>query len=195
MQSGRGAWLDCQGRDLIVESGDAAGKLNLRSRAVLFGVDDQKRAEEALRQSQEDLARINRATTLGELAASVAHELSQPLSGALTNANTCLRKLRSKEPDVDEMRKVVTRLARDVQRAADIIERVCSQELIDVNEIHRETITLLRDETVRHNISVRAELEDELPPILGDRVQVQQDFASADPSLSLTTEVLRARLR
>ena len=112
---------------------------------------------------------------MGELAASVAHELSQPISGALTNANTCLRKLETKEPDADEMRRVVTRLTRDVQRAADIIERLRSQfrrssqirELIDVNEIHRETITLLRDEVVRHNISLRAELEDDFLRFVG----------------------------
>ena len=140
------------------------------------------RAEEALRQAQDDLARINRVTTMGELTASLAHELSQPISGAMTNANTCLRKLGRDKPDLDEVRTAVTRIARDAQRAAEIIGRIRSQfqrgalnrEVIDVNEIIRETVALLRDEAMRYNISVRTELAADLPQIVGDRVQLQQ---------------------
>jgi len=141
-----------------------------------------KEAEEALRQAQDDVARINRVTTMGELAASLAHELSQPISGTMTNANTCLRSLERDTPDLDAMRRAVTRIARDTRRAAEIIGRIRSQfvrgalnrEVIDVNEINRETIALLRDEAVRYRISVRAELAADLPRILGDRVQLQQ---------------------
>jgi PAS domain S-box-containing protein len=145
-------------------------------------IDDQKRAEEALRQAQDDLARINRVTTMGELAASLAHELSQPISGTKTNANVGLRQLGRDKPDLDEVRTVFSRIVRDSQRAADIIGRIRSQfkrdavsrEFVDVNEIQRETVALLRDEAQRYNISVRTQLATDLPEIAGDRVQLQQ---------------------
>jgi PAS domain S-box-containing protein len=145
-------------------------------------IDDQKRAEEALRQAQGDLARINRVTTMGELTASLAHELCQPISGAITNANVCLRTLGRDNPNLDEVRGAVTKIVRDAQRAAEIISRIRSQfeksvpnqESLNVNEIIPETIALLRDEAMRHNISIRTELAADLPQIVGDRVQLQQ---------------------
>jgi signal transduction histidine kinase len=145
-------------------------------------VDDQKRTEEALRQAQADLARINRVTTMGELAASLAHELKQPISGAITNANLCLRKIGRDQLDLEGVRAAVTRVARDTQRAAEIIDRIRSQfeksapnqQTLNLNEMIQETIALMRDEAVRHKISVRTELADDLPPIVGDRVQLQQ---------------------
>ena len=160
---------------------DAEGKV-LKFVGTTTDIDDQKRTEEALRQAQGDLARINRVTTMGELTASLAHEISQPISGAITNANVCLRKLGSDKPDLDEVRAAVTRIVRDAQRAAEIIARIRTQfekgapnqETLDVNEIIRETIALLRDEAMRHNISVRTELAADLPQIVGDRVQLQQ---------------------
>ena len=160
---------------------DADGKVR-KFVGTTTDIDDQKRAEEALRQAQGDLARINRATTMGELTASLAHEISQPISGAVTNANVCLRKLGHDKPDLDEVRAAVTRIERDAKRAAEIVARIRSQfergalsrEVIDVNEINRETVALLRSETVRHNISVRTELAADLPQIVGDRVQLQQ---------------------
>jgi len=149
---------------------------------LLTDVDDRKRAEEALRQALGDLARINRVTTMGELAASLAHELSQPISGAMTNANTCLRKLGHDKPDLDEVRTAVTRIARDAQRASDVIGRIRSQfekaalnrEGLDLNGIIRETTALLRAEATRYHISIRTELVADLPQIVGDRVQLQQ---------------------
>jgi C4-dicarboxylate-specific signal transduction histidine kinase len=145
-------------------------------------VEDRKRAEEALRQAQGDLERINRVTTMGELAASLAHEVSQPISGTMTNANVCLRSLGSDPPDLDLVRTTVTRIARDAQRAAEIIKRIRSQfqkgapnqETLGVSEMIQETVALLRGEAVRYNISVRTELAADLPPIVGDRVQLQQ---------------------
>jgi signal transduction histidine kinase len=159
---------------------DAEGKV-LKFVGTTTDIDDQKRAEEALRQAQGDLARINRVTTMGELTASLAHEVSQPISGAITNANVCLRKLGRDNP-ISMRRAAVTRIARDAQRAAEIIGRIRSQfekgapnrEVLDVNEIIRETVALLRDEAVRYNISVRTELAADLPQIVGDRVQLQQ---------------------
>jgi signal transduction histidine kinase len=139
-------------------------------------------SEEALRQAQGGLARMNRVTTMGELTASLAHEISQPISGAITNANVCLRKLASDKPNLDEVRAAVARFGRDAHRAAEIIGRIRSQfekgslnpETLDGNEMIRETLALLRDEAVRYNISVRMELAADLPPIVGDRVQLQQ---------------------
>jgi PAS domain S-box-containing protein len=145
-------------------------------------ITEHTRAEEALRQAQGDLARINRMTTMGELTASLAHEISQPISGAITNANVCLRKLGQEKPNLDELRAAVTRFERDAQRAAEIIGRIRSQfeksalnrEIFDVNETIRETVALLRSEAGRYNISVRTELAEDLPKIAGDRVQLQQ---------------------
>ncbi|HEY0799598.1 MAG TPA: ATP-binding protein, partial [Steroidobacteraceae bacterium] len=160
---------------------DVEGKI-LRVVGTTTDIDDQKRAEEALRQAQADLARINRVTTIGELAAALSHELSQPISGATTNADTCLRMLGRDEPDLAGVHAVVSRIARDVQRAAGIIGRIRAlfargvprREVVDVNEINQETVALLRDEAVRYGISVRTELAADLPPIVGDRVQLQQ---------------------
>jgi PAS domain S-box-containing protein len=160
---------------------DAEGKV-LKFVGTATDIDDQKRAEEALRQAQGDLARINRVTTMGELTASLAHEISQPISGAMTNANVGLRKLGGDNPNLDEVRGVFTKILRDAQRATAIIDRIRSRfekgirnhESLDVNEIIPETIALLRDEAVRHNIVVRTDLATDLPPIVGDRVQLQQ---------------------
>jgi signal transduction histidine kinase len=135
-----------------------------------------------LHEAQDDLARINRITTMGEITASLAHELSQPISGAITNANACLRRLGSDKPDPDELRAAATRIVRDAQRAAEIIGRIRSQfekssvnqETLDLNEISRETVALLRSEAMRYNVLVRTELAADLPHIVGDRVQLQQ---------------------
>ena len=145
-------------------------------------VAERMRTEEALRQAQGDLARINRVTTMGELTASLAHEISQPISGAITNANVCLRKLESDTPDLDEVRVAVRRFERDARRAAEIVGRIRSQfekgavnpEPLGVSEMIRETVALLRDEAMRYNISMRTELAPDLPQIVGDRVQLQQ---------------------
>ena len=102
---------------------DSEGKL-LKFVGTTTDIDHQKRAEDALRQAQGDIARMNRVTTMGELAASLAHEVSQPISGVLTNGNVCLRKLRSDKGNLDEVRVAVTRIVRDAQRAADIIGRI-----------------------------------------------------------------------
>jgi C4-dicarboxylate-specific signal transduction histidine kinase len=145
-------------------------------------IDDRKRAEEALRQAQSDLTRMNRVTTMGELAASLAHEVSQPVSGAMTNANLCLRRLGSESPDMGEIREAVSRIARDTRRAADIIERIRSrfrksapkQEALDLNETLQEIIALLHDQAARYDITVATEFATDLPRIVGDRVQLQQ---------------------
>jgi C4-dicarboxylate-specific signal transduction histidine kinase len=143
---------------------------------------ERKHAEEALHQAQADLARVSRVTTMGELTASLAHEVNQPIAAAVTNANTCLRWLTREHPDVEEARAAAMRIVKDGTRAAEIIKRTRllfkkgspQRELVDVNEVIREMIVLLRGEATRHNISVGTELAADLPQVMGDRVQLQQ---------------------
>jgi PAS domain S-box-containing protein len=145
-------------------------------------VTEQKRAAEALRQAQADLAHVSRVTTMGELTASLAHEVNQPIAAAVTNANTCIRWLAGETPNLEEAREAATRIVQDGTRAAEIISRVRllfkkgtpERELVDVNEVIREMLVLLRSETTRYSISVRAELTADLPQVMGDRVQLQQ---------------------
>jgi C4-dicarboxylate-specific signal transduction histidine kinase len=143
-----------------------------------------KQAEEGLRQAQADLAHVNRVTTMGELTASLAHEVNQPIAAAVTNANTCLRWLTRDQPDLEEVRAAVTRIVKDGTRAAEIISRIrllfkkdtLQRELVDVNEVIREMIVLLSGEATRYSISFRTELWGDLPQVMGDRVQLQQVF-------------------
>jgi PAS domain S-box-containing protein len=143
---------------------------------------EREQAEERLRQAQADLARVSRVTTMGELTASVAHEVNQPIAAAVTNANACLRWLAGDIANLEEARAAATRIVRDGTRAAEIISRIRllfkkgtpQRELADVNEVIRETIALLRSEATRYSISVHTEPAANLPQIMGDRVQLQQ---------------------
>jgi PAS domain S-box-containing protein len=137
---------------------------------------------ERLRQAQMELAHVNRVTTMGELTASLAHEVNQPIAAAVISANTCVRWLAAEVPNLDKARAAAVRIANDATRAAEIISRIrllfqkgSSQlELVDVNEVIEEMIVLLRGEATRYEISVRTELAADLPPVMGDRVQLQQ---------------------
>lgn len=143
---------------------------------------ERNHAEEALRQAQVDLARVSRITTMGELTASLAHEVNQPIAAAVTNANTCLRWLTGEHPDLEEARAAAMRIVIDGKRAAEIISRVrqlfkkgaAQRELVDMNEIVREMIVLLHGEISRYNIVVETELPADLPQVMADRVQLQQ---------------------
>jgi len=173
---GRVVWV----RDLVtvVTEGDRV----TRARGVMVDLTNRKQAEEALRQAQADLAYVSRVTTMGELTASLAHEVRQPIAAASTNANTCLRWLAANPPNVEEARAAAMRIVKDQTRAAEIISRIRllfnkgipQRELVDVNEVIREMIVLLRGETTRYSISVRTELAADLPHVMGDRVQLQQ---------------------
>jgi C4-dicarboxylate-specific signal transduction histidine kinase len=144
--------------------------------------EERERSEEKLRQAQADVARIGRVTTMGELTAALAHEVNQPIAAAVTNANACVRWLAADPPDLDEARAAAARGVRDGMRAAEIISRIRllfkkgtpQRELVDLNEVIREMIALLRTEATRYSISVGTELAANLPRILGDRVQLQQ---------------------
>ncbi len=145
-------------------------------------ITERRQAEEALRQAQADLARISRITTMGELTASLAHEVNQPIAAAVTDANTCLRWLNRDQPDLDEAREAASRMVKDATRAAEIVSRTRllfkkaspQWESVDMHEIIREMVALMSGEAARYSISVWAELAAELPEVKGDRVQLQQ---------------------
>src|SRR5467141_3337446 len=165
---------------------DAHGNI-LKWYGTLTDIEDRKKGEqerERLRQVEADLAHVNRVSTMGELAASLSHELRQPITAAITNANTCIRWLKRDQPAVDEALEATGRIAKDGARATEIIDRLRSlykksppqRELVDVNEIVREMLVMLRGEANQYSISTRTELAPDLPKITADRVQLQQVF-------------------
>jgi C4-dicarboxylate-specific signal transduction histidine kinase len=148
-------------------------------------VTERKRAEqerERLRQAQADLAHVNRVATMGELTASVAHEVNQPIAAAVTNAKTCLRWLTRDHPDVEEARAAAMRIVNDGTRAAEIIKRIrllfkketSERELVNINEVVEEMVVLLRGEAMRYSTLLKTELEADIPRVMADRVQLQQ---------------------
>jgi PAS domain S-box-containing protein len=175
-------WVIESGIPRYTPGGEFAGYIGSN-----IDITDRKRAEEErerLRQVLEDLAHINRVTTMGELTASLAHEIKQPIAAAVTDARTCLRWLGRDRPDIEEAREAVSRIIKDVTVASEITGRIRSlfkkgespRELVDVNEIIQEMIALLRGEAGRYSISIHTELATDLPNIRGDRVQLQQVF-------------------
>ncbi len=145
-------------------------------------VTERRLSEEALGKVRSELARVARVTSLGALTASIAHEVNQPLSGIITNASTCLRMLAADPPNVDGARETARRTIRDGERASDVIARLralfskkgTTSEPVDLNEATREVIALLRSELQRSRVILRSELADDLLPVKGDRVQLQQ---------------------
>jgi PAS domain S-box-containing protein len=141
-----------------------------------------EKERERLREVQADLARINRATTMGELTASLAHEINQPITAAATDARTCLRWLAREQPDIGEARESAARMVNAVTRAADIVSRLRQlfkkgapqTDLVDVSEVIQEMVVLLRSEASRHSVSILTELSEYLPRVVADRVQLQQ---------------------
>ena len=139
-------------------------------------------SEEALGEVRSQLAHVARVASLGALTASIAHEVNQPLSGIVTNASTCLRMLAVDPPNVDGARETARRTIRDGNRASDVITRLRAlfskkdptNNPVDLNEATHEVVALLRSELQRSRVILRAELDDEIPPVTGDRVQLQQ---------------------
>ena len=139
-------------------------------------------AEAALDKARSELAHVTRVMTLGALTASIAHEVNQPLSGIITNASTCLRMLDADPPNVDGARETAKRTIRDGNRASDVVTRLralfskkeLTLESLDLNEAAREVIALSSSELQRNRVVVQSELADDLPPVSGDRVQLQQ---------------------
>ena len=163
------------------------GEMTVDQRRVFTGfirdISEKKRSEqEELRNTQAELARMMRVMTIGQLTASIAHEVSQPLSGIITNASTCFRMLKSDPPNIDGARETVQRTIRDGNRASEVITRLrtlfskkqIDVEPLDLNEAAREVIALLSGELHRNNVILKQDFSGQLPTVHGDRVQLQQ---------------------
>jgi PAS domain S-box-containing protein len=157
--------------------------------SFVLDLSEQKRAEEALRRSQarlaeaqSELAHVTRVTALGELTASIAHEINQPLAAVVTNANASLRWLSGDSPNMAEAREAIRRITRDGKRAGDVISRMRSlfkkastaKERLDINGVIKEAAVLAQSEVQRNRVSLQTELAEDLPLIMGDRIQLQQ---------------------
>jgi PAS domain S-box-containing protein len=162
---------------------DQRGKI-LKWYGISTDIEDRKRAEEEREKLRADLAHVNRVSTLGEMAASLAHEIKQPIAASITSANSCIEWLAHEPPNLDRARAAAGRIDKYGNRAAEIIDRIRSlykksppqRELIDVNEIVREMVELLRAEANLYAVSIGTDLVADLPKIRADLVQLQQVF-------------------
>ena len=149
---------------------------------ALMDETERKRAEEALREAQANLARVSRVTTMGELTASLAHEIKQPITAAVIDAKTCLRWLGRDQPDMAKACEAARRIIEDVTRASEIISRIRllfqqgtpQQEALDLNGVIEEMIVMLRSEAGRYSITIVSDLAPDLPKIMADRIGLQQ---------------------
>jgi PAS domain S-box-containing protein len=149
---------------------------------ALQDITESKVAEEALNRARSELAHVARITTLNALTASIAHEINQPLSGIITNASTCRRMLDGDPPNVDGARETARRIIRDGNRASDVVTRLralfskkeFTPEPLDLNEATEEVIALSMSDLQRNRVILRSELANNLPTVMGDRIQLQQ---------------------
>jgi len=166
----------------IFFAGEPGSERRLALATVSRDITERKLAEEALRAAQGDLAHVTRVTTMGELTASIAHEINQPLSAIVNNANACRRLLAVPAPDLDEVRQAVTDIADLGTRAGEVISRIRAfmkkaipmKTQVDLNQVIVEVLALIPTEMATHKIAVVTELSPGLPPVLGDRIQLQQ---------------------
>jgi two-component system, LuxR family, sensor kinase FixL len=182
--------------------------------ASIVDLTDRKRAERDLEQQRSELSHLSRVTMLGELSGSLAHELNQPLTAILSNAQAALRFMEAEHPDLDEVREILRDIVSDDKRAGEVIKGLrlllkrgeMRQESIDINEVVGDVLRLLKSNTVNANVTVTIDLAEPLPPITGDRVQLQQvvlnlvmnacdamaDTPVAERMLSLRTRLVEA---
>jgi PAS domain S-box-containing protein len=166
----------------VVSHGSRDESGNVEYTGAVQDITDRQRAEDALVKLQAELAHVARVSTLGALTASIAHEVNQPLSGIITNASTCLRMLAEEPPNLDGARETARRTIRDGRRASDVIARLralfakreTTTEPVDLSDATREVVALSLSELQRNRVTLRAELGDDLPPVAGDRIQLQQ---------------------
>src|SRR6202521_6331523 len=149
---------------------------------TMTDIEDWKRAEEALRKANADLAHVTRVITMGELTASIAHEINQPLAAIVTNADACTVWLSSEPPNLDEARAAVDCIAQDGTRASEVVRHIRAmftkdtpeRTRVQVSELIREVGALLQAEASRNQVALQTELATDLPPAMGDPVQLQQ---------------------
>jgi len=172
-------YLHSLGKCLVSRSGE------VEYIGAVIDITEGKRAEEErerLRQAQAELAHMNRVSTLGELTASLAHEIKQPIGAAVTNAEACVRLFDRDQPDIPEAREAALEMVKDARRAADIIDRVrslyqkgsCELDEVEANDIIREMVDMLQNEAKRYSVTIHADLGAGLLRIMADRVQLQQ---------------------
>jgi len=150
--------------------------------AIIEDITERKRAEVAWHDAREALSRATRLTVMGELSASIAHEINQPLAAIITNGHACERFLTFSPPDLDEVKDAVGEIVRDGRRASEVLKRIRAMSKnsapergqVDVNQAIAEVLALTRDELLRHRVSVQTDLHSNLPTIMADRVQLQQ---------------------
>ena len=182
LPNGKVKWIRTVGHPVLSDAGDLEQFVGSSTDITELKSAEQER--EKLRQLEADLAHINRVSTLGEMAASLAHEIKQPIAAAITSANSCVEWLSHDPPNLDRARAAAARIDKYGNRAAEIIDRIRSfykksppqRELVDVNGILQEILTLLDSEATRSSVAVRTELAADLPEIMADRVQLQQVF-------------------
>ena len=180
--NGKVKWIHTVGHPALSKSGDLEGFVGSSTDITELKSAEQER--EKLRQLEADLAHTNRVSTLGEMAASLAHEIKQPIAAAITSANSCVEWLAHEPPNLDRARAAAARIDKYGNRAAEIIDRIRSfykksppqRELVDVNGIIHEMLTLLEGEAFRLSVAMRTDLSTELPKLMVDRVQLQQVF-------------------
>jgi PAS domain S-box-containing protein len=173
---GKGVWL-VNAFPVKAVDGEVLG-----ANVVILDVTERKRAQETLQKTQAELARVTRVTTLGEMAASIAHEVNQPLGAIVGNADICLRWLADAEPDLDQVRDALSDIIKDGYRAGEVVTRIRAlvkrealQKIpLDINEVIREAAVLATPEAQRKGARLRPVLGPNLPPVLGDRVQLGQ---------------------
>ncbi len=182
LPNGKVKWIRTVGHPILSDAGDLEQFVGSSTDITELKSAEQER--ERLRQLEADLAHTNRVSTLGEMAASLAHEIKQPIAAAITSANSCIEWLAHEPPNLDRARAAAARIDKYGNRAAEIIDRIRSfykksppqRELVDVNGIIQEMLTLLKGEATRFSIVMRTNLSAELPKIKADRVQLQQVF-------------------
>ena len=165
------------GHPILNQSGDIVEFVG-----AVMDVTSTKQAEEALRKAQADLAHVSRVTTMGELVASIAHEVNQPLGAIVTNGQACVRLLSSETPNLEKLRQIIGRMINDGLRASEVTKRIRDllhkaapeKEPLDINEIVQEVVELVDSDMRRSRVELLIELAADLEPIVGDRIQLQQ---------------------
>jgi C4-dicarboxylate-specific signal transduction histidine kinase len=161
---------------------DRTRQLTVANQELKQQIAERQRAEDALNAARAELAHATRVTVMGEMAASIAHEVTQPLTGIVTNGNACLNWLRGAIPNMDRAQGAVERIIRDGERANDVIQEIRSlvkktppqKTLLDINELIRKTIALAAGEIARNEVQLETDLASDISEITGDRVQLQQ---------------------